>query len=194
MSYVLSHSIMSSIYYTFTIPQMQYRQYVPVFPDMAMGLGVSAAGESEASSSADNSLMLYYDHNNFLEMCSEGPNGECMVKGQLYKIPLYNIAGLAVYFYKDPLPNTSRQEDDCGDSIDSMSPPEILSPTLHTSPGEQHWLVNRALSVVKYVLFAAFVLTCNKLRKYLKSQRPRTRNSSSTSSDIVDVRVIRNQN
>ena len=52
--------------------------------------------------------------------------------------------------------------------------------------GWRHWLVLRLLSVVKYLLFGAFVLACNKLRRVIGVKRQRN-SSSSSSVDGVDV-------
>jgi hypothetical protein len=53
-------------------------------------------------------------------------------------------------------------------------------------PSQQHWLIQKLFSAVKYMLFGAFVLMCNKLHRYVRAQRKRV-NSSSCSGDIVDV-------
>lgn len=110
-----------------------------------------------------------------------------MVKDHHYYSILF--VGLAVYFFVDPLPNEtlSKEENDSnnGQKVCSASPPESLVPLSYEGPTQQHWLLRKAFSIIKYLLFGAFVLACNKLHRYLKVHRLRT--NSTSSNDAIDV-------
>lgn len=93
----------------------------------------------------------------------------------------------------DPLPHEDLKAGEDNDSdggqvctVSSDIPP--LAANMGQS-SEQHWLVRRLLSVIKYLLFAAFVLACNKLRRFVKAHRHRV-NSTSSFTDGIDVRNL----
>lgn len=66
--------------------------------------------------------------------------------------------------------------------------PDSAATTPEDPQEMRHWLVNKLFSIIKYVLFGAFVLACNKLRRYIKVHRLRLNSSSSSSSnDVIDV-------
>lgn len=101
-----------------------------------------------------------------------------------------SLAGLAVYFYVDPLPHESYktgQDNKSGDSSETVCsvPPDTI-PQSNQNSFRQHWLVQKLFSVIKYMLFGAFVLACNKLRRYVKVHRQRSTSGSSTA-DVMDV-------
>ncbi len=84
--------------------------------------------------------------------------------------------GVAVYFHPHPLPHQNYKSGDDNNSDDSRN--ECPRPTndhtpLYESPSnqqqqEQHWLVVKLVSIIKYSLFGVFVLVCNKIRRQFR--------------------------
>ena len=95
--------------------------------------------------------------------------------------------GVAVYFYMDPLPyqDVTGGENDSVNSQNKCATPPEAPPSDYEKAGH-HWLVQKFLSLMKYVLFGAFVLACNKLRRYLKFRRKRMSSNSSNSTSLDD--------
>ena len=91
----------------------------------------------------------------------------------------------------NPLPHqdctASGEENESGDASqkDYGEPSDFSSHNENSN--QQHWVILKLLSVIQYIIFGAFVLTCNKIRRYLKHQRQR--NNSNGSSDSLEVRI-----
>ena len=102
--------------------------------------------------------------------------------------PSIVVAGLAVYFYEDllPQPDYKTVEENHSESSQMVCSVPVDS-VVYEEPGWQHWLLQKLINVIKYLLFGAFVLTCNKLRRYIRVQRQRSSSTSSISTDSVDV-------
>ncbi len=113
----------------------------------------------------------------------------CLEKG--HKFINRVLSGLAVYFYADLLPRTDYKALEENNSDSSQTVCSLPSDSIpYQTPGWKQWLVPRLFSIVKYLLFGAFVLVCNKLRRSIRAQRHRNSSSSSSTSssaDIVDV-------
>ena len=100
---------------------------------------------------------------------------------------------MAVYFHVDPLPYQScktGQDNNSGNGSERVCPVppgSIAQDQQEPERSWKHWLTQKLFSVAKYLVFGAFVLACNKLRRYVKVHRQR---SASSSTDIGVVSAV----
>ena len=97
---------------------------------------------------------------------------------------------MAVYFYADLLPHhdyKAVEDNASGSSPTVCAMPPGVDGAYKEELGWRHWLVPKLLSVVKYLLFGAFVLVCSKLRRVIRAKRKRNSSSSSSVDGVDDV-------